>query len=415
MRKFLLTIICLTMLVSISVMPMAQGSVKLKFWNYYDGVNAQVMEQLIQKFNETHSGIQVQSVFVPGSELLSKLQTAIASEEVPALAISDIIGMPLLVRTGALLPLDDYIEESGINLDDFYESLLVYGRYKGKLYSLPISTNNLQLFWNKELFRAAGLDPESPPESWGELVNYSKQIRETTGKWGYELFTTGGEGTTWQWQVFLWQAGGEFLTPPDYDSPAFNSPAGVKALRFWVDLIHKYKVSTLAPWGLFGKGEAAMVMDGSWMVQFFPEQVDFELGTAPMPIPAGGEHATNMGGEQIFIFKTTDKKEEAAWTFVKWLTSTSAQIEWDKGTGFTPVRDSVAENESYVAYVKNTQPLLLPFIEQQKNAHARPPVPQYSKISDIVSRYIQEALYQRMTPEEALNSAAEEVQQELQK
>lgn len=413
MKRFLAVSLCLVMLVGIFAMPKAQQPVKLSFWNYWDGTNAQVLEQLIQSFNNTHPNIQVESVFVPGSELLSKLQTAIVAKNPPDLAIADLIWMPLLVRSGALLPLDDYIAASGADLSDFFEALLVYGRYEGKLYSLPVSTNNLELFWNKELFKAAGLDPDRPPETWDDLVNYGKRIREATGKWGYELFTQGGEGTTWQWQVFLWQAGGEFLTPPGYDSPAFNSPAGVQALQFWVDLIHKYEVSPLAPWGLFGRGEAAMVMDGSWMVQFFPLQVDFELGTTPMPIPAGGQLATNMGGEQIFIFKTTPEKQDAASTFVEWFTSTSSQIEWDMGTGFTPVRRSVAEDKGYVAWVKNARPLLLPFVEQQQNAHPRPPVPQYPKISDIVSKYIQEALYQRLTPEDALNRAAQEVQQEL--
>jgi len=219
-------------------------------------------------------------------------------------------------------------------MNDFFEGPLAYGSYEGKLYSLPVSASNLGLFWNKNLFKAAGLDPERPPQTWEELVEFGRVIKEKTGKWGYELFTTGGEGTTWQWQVFLWSAGGEFLSK-DLSAPAFNSEAGVRALQFWVDLIRTYQISPLAPWGLFGRGEAAMVMDGSWMTQFFPMQVNFELGTAPFPYPAGGEPATNLGGEQIFVFEGDPDLQQVAWDFITWFTSTEIQVQWDRLTGFT--------------------------------------------------------------------------------
>ncbi|HEW92390.1 MAG TPA: extracellular solute-binding protein, partial [Thermotogaceae bacterium] len=133
------------------------------------------------------------------------------------------------------------------------------------------------------------------------------------------------------------------------------------------------------------------------------------LGAAPFPYPTGGQPATNMGGEQIFIFKTNPEKEEAAWKFIKWFTSTPIQVEWDKATGFIPVKDSVATDKGYLAYIKNTRRLLLPFVESQKNAHARPPVKQYPQISDIVSRAILNALYGKATPEFALYNAAKEV------
>lgn len=381
---------------------------KITFWHYWDGANLLAIETLIKQYEQTHPGVTIEAVFIPGAELLTKLQTAIIAGETPTMAIADLVAMPLLIKTGALLPLDDYIAEAGIDLADYFEGPLVYGLYEGKRYSLPVSANTLALFWNKDLFKKAGLDPDRPPQTWEELVEFGRIIKEKTGKWGYELFTAGGEGTTWQWQVFLWAAGGEFLTP-DLSSPAFNSGAGVRALQFWVDLVHTYQISPLAPWGLFGRGEAAMVMDGSWMTQFFPLQVDFELGTSPFPYPADGRPATNLGGEQIFIFKCDPELERAAWDFIEWFSSTEIQVQWCRLTGFLPIKRSVAADPTYVAWVKNARPLLLPFIEAMEYAHPRPPVPDYPRISDIVAHYIVEALYQRMTPAAALDAAAAEV------
>lgn len=386
------------------------GQTELIFWHYWDGENGKKLESLIEEFNSTHPNIKIQPVFIPGSDLLTKIQTSILSGRTPDLAISDIIGMPLIIDTKKVVDLMPYVTRDNYNLNDFYENTLVYGKVGEKLYSIPVSSSNLGLFWNKNLFKEAGLDPDTPPKTWEELVEFGKIIKEKTGKFGYEIYSDGGEGTTWQWQVFLWQSGGEFLDPnSNYRKSSFNSESGVKALQFWVDLINTYKISPLAPWGLFSRGEAAMVMDGSWMTQFFPMQVDFELGSAIFPYPEDGKPATNMGGEQIFIFDTTDEKEVAAWEFIKWFTSTEVQIDWNKATGFIPVKKSVAENEGFNTYIKNTNRLLLPFIESQKYANARPPIKEYSQVSDVVSKAIITAIYEKGTPEKLLNDAALQV------
>lgn len=389
---------------------------ELKFWHYWDGTNKMAIEALVAEFNEKHPGIIVKPVHIGWGELLPKLMAATAGGEVPEVAIGDLVWMPKLVRTGMLVDLSKLIEE--IDYEDFYPEMRKIGVYDDKIYSLPVSANNLQLFYNKDIFRAAGLDPEKPPTTWDELVEIAKKCTDPEkGIWGMELYTGVGEGLTWQFQVYLWHAGGEFLTP-DLQKAAFNSPAGKRALQFWVDLIHKHKVSPLAPWGLFGAGKAAMVMDGSWMVGGWRRggwaEVPFDWGTTPMPIPSGGEYATNMGGEQIFIFKTTPEKEAAAWLFVKWFTSKEIQIKWGILTGFMPVRDSVAKDEVYIAWVTTTEPRLKPFIEYQRYARARPMVPQYPEISDAFSEEIQKALYGVVSVEEALANAEARVNEILQ-
>ncbi|MFH7835202.1 MAG: ABC transporter substrate-binding protein [Candidatus Aenigmatarchaeota archaeon] len=395
-----------------TVLPKAE----LKFWNYWDGTNKMAIEALVKEFNEKYGpNIHVTSVYIGWGELLPKLMAAAAGGEIPEVAIGDLVWMPKLVRTGMLIPLNEYIKE--INYEDFYPEMRKIGAYEGKVYSLPVSANNLQLFYNKDIFKANGLDPEKPPKTWDELVEIAKKCTDPAkGIWGMELYTGTGEGLTWQFQVYLWQAGGEFLTS-DLKKAAFNSPAGKKALQFWVDLIHKYKVSPLAPWGLFGQGKAAMVMDGTWMVGGWRPggwaPLPYDWGTALMPTPSGGVPATNMGGEQIFIFKTTPEKQAAAWEFVKWLTSKDVQIKWDILTGFMPIRDSVAKDPVYTSWATTTEPRLLPFIEGQKYAHARPMVPQYPEISDAFSEEIQKALYGTVSVDEALANAERRVNELL--
>ena len=393
--------------------PKPAEKVTLTFWNYWDGKNGETIQALVDKYNDEHPGVEVKNVFIGWGELLPKLMTAAAGNDLPDIAAGDMAWIPKMVETGSLAVLDDYIKQSGVDMNDFYPELLNIDRYDGKFYALPVSTNNLELFYNKDIFRAAGLDPEKPPQTWDELAQMAKQCTDhDKGIWGMELFTQPGEGLTWQFQVYLWQAGGEFLSN-GYSTPAFNSPAGKKALQFWVDLIQKDKVAPLASWGLFGQGKAAMVMDGSWMVGIWREQAPFDYGTAPMPLPKGGQPATNMGGEHIFLPKNTPEKEAAAWDFINWLTSTETQIDWDMQTGFTPVRDSVATSDTYQNWLTNTEPRLIPFVQNQRYAHARPPITKYPEISDAFSKELEKALHGKVTVDQALASAEDAVNKVL--
>lgn len=382
----------------------AQDPIELTFWNYWDGKNGEVIQALVDRYNAEHPDVKIQNVFVGWGELLPKLQLAVTGGDTPDLAAADMVWMPYLATSGALAPLDSFVEASGTDLADFYPALLAVNTYDGQLYGLPVSTNNLELFINTGLFEAAGLDPAAPPTTWTELKDAAVQCANPEqGVIGMELYTQPGEGLTWQFQVYLWQAGGEFLTE-DLTAAAFNSEAGLKALNYWLDLIDS-GAYTLSDWGLFGQGQACMVMDGSWMVGIWAESAPFAWTTAPIPSPEDGQPATNMGGEHIFIMADDEAKQQAAWDFIDWFTSTEVQLEWDQETGFMPIRDSVATDEGYRAWIEETEPRLLPFVDMQQHAHNRPPVEQYAELSDAFSSALERALYGQISPEDALAEA----------
>src|SRR5581483_11967635 len=117
-----------------------------------------------------------------------------------------------------------------------------------------------------------------------------------------------------------------------------------------------------------------------------------------------------MGGEHIFIFKSDPAHEAAAWDFLNYLTSTETQIEWDQQTSFMPIRDSVATNSGFLDYVKNKEPRLIPFVENQKYAHARPGIVQYAEISDAFSKEAEKALHGTQSVADALNNAEKAAQ-----
>jgi len=362
----------------------AQEPVKLTFWNYWDGKNGETIQALVDRYNAEHPDVEIENVFVGWNELLPKLQLAVAGGDRPDLAAADMVWMPYLAKSGALVPLDSFVEASAIAIDDFYPALLNVNTYDDQMYGLPVSTNNLELFINTDLVAAAGLDPATPPTTWAELMDYATQCANPDeGIVGMELYTQTGEGLTWQYQVYLWQAGGDFLSE-DLSQAAFNSDAGLRALQYWLDLIDAGAYA-ISDWGLFGQGQACMVMDGSWMVGIWADTAPFEWTTAQMPYPEDGEPATNMGGEHIFIMSDDEARQQAAWDFIQWVTSAEVQLEWDMETGFMPIRDSVATNPDFQTWIEENEPRLMPFVEMQQYAHNRPPVEQYSELSDVFS------------------------------
>jgi multiple sugar transport system substrate-binding protein len=400
---FFTLVVLLLSLTSLSSV-LAQDPVQLTFWNYWDGNNGEAMQALVDQFNTDHPDIQVENVFFGWGELLPKIQTAAAGGDTPDVAAVDMAWMPLLANSGKVAALDPMIEDAGIDLTDFYPSLLNVNEYNDQLYGLPVSTNNLELFINRDLFTAAGLDPDQPPTTWDELASAATQCADADqGVVGMELYTQPGEGLTWQFQVYLWQAGGQFLNE-DNTAAAFNTEAGLKALNFWKSLIDDGG-SALVPWGLFDQGKACMRMDGSWMVGVYGEQAPFDFSVAPMPIPDGGQPATNMGGEHLVIFNGDEAKQQAAFEFVEWITSPEVQVQWDQQTSFMPIRKSVAENPDFQAWLTDSQPQLIPFVKSQQYAINRPSVTVYPELSDVFSANIERALYGQATPEDALTNA----------
>lgn len=381
----------------------------INFWHYWDGNNGNAMKEIVDQFNAANSDIEVKAVFIPGGELMTKLQSVMGSNNSPHVVAADITGMAKLRSTGKLLALDDYLKDNGVDVDQFYPALLEYGKQDGKIYSLPVSTNNLALFYNKDLFKQAGLDPNQPPVTWDELKKDAEIIQsKIPGIYGFEFYTQvgdNGEGLTWQLQPFLWQTGADFIKD---GKAAFNNPQGLQALTFITDLI-KNKLAPVGSWDDFSKGKAAMVIDGSWMVGIWKESLNFDFGTAMIPIPENGTNATNMGGEQVFVLNKSNQENAAAVRFISYLVQKETQIEWDKKTGFMPIRKDVAEDKAYTDWVNSTEPRLLPFVQQQQYAHARPSIIEYPDTSLAFAKEIEKAYYQKVSPGEALKNAEKAV------
>lgn len=382
----------------------AAGTTEISVWHYWDGANADQFDAMVDQFNNEHENVHVVTSNVPNSDFLTKLKTSATSNTLPDVAIGDLIWVPQIAQMGNLADLSTVVSKAVI--EDVNPALREYGNIDGKQLSVPVSANNLAYMYNRDVFKEAGLDPDNPPTTWEELLEQGKTIVETTGKSGYDLFTEAGdngEGLTWNFQVSLWQAGGEFLND-DNSAAAFNTPEGIKATQFWIDLIDS-GVSKYASWGEFEKGNGGSAQEGSWMVGIWAPDPPFDFDVAPLPNPQGSEPVTNLGGEQAMVFNNSDENVKAAGEFLEWFLQPEHVASWSEATGMIPVLQSVAEGAEYREWVEENEPRLLPYVDQMQFAKTRPNTPLYSKISYAFAKEMERAFAGEVSADEALNNA----------
>jgi multiple sugar transport system substrate-binding protein len=373
-------------------------------WHYWDGNNADTFETMVDEFNSSHKDVVVKASNVPNPDFLTKLRASATSNTLPDIAIGDLVWVPQINEIGTLADLSGSLPADV--LDDINPALTAFGTIDGKQVSVPVSANNLGYMWNKTVFKEAGLDPETPPTTWEEVKEMGKTIVEKTGKPGYDLFTQAGdngEGLTWNFQVNLWQAGGEFLNQ-DNSAAAFNTAEGKKAAQYWMDLIDS-GVSPYAKWGEFEKGQGGSAQEGTWMVGIWAADPPFEFGAATVPYPSDGEPATNLGGEQAMVFNNDDAAVDAASEFLAWFLDPEQVTSWSETTGMLPVTNSVATSDDYLSWVDETEPRLRPYVEQMADAHARPNTPLYPAISFAFAQEMEKAFAGEVSVDEGLANA----------
>ncbi|AGB41743.1 ABC-type sugar transport system, periplasmic component [Halobacteroides halobius DSM 5150] len=390
--------------------------VELTFWHGMEsGANNKALKKKVKEFNQSHPDIQVDlQSYGAADDAESKVMTSVAGGNPPEMMWMGPHMTGQLAEAGVLAPVSEFIKnDPSFNKDDIYDSLWKVSSYQGKIYTAPFEANNLGIFYNKDYFKQAGI--KELPDTWTEFIEVAKKVQENSdAEYGFQVPMGTGEWTVWNWEAFLKQAGGEFLKD-NGTKIAFDSKDGAEALQYWVDLVHKYKVAEFSQTGAGYKtgalesGRIAMQIIGPWTI---PQLNKTDLNYGTFMLPKQEERGTSLGGENLYIFKTTERKEKAAWKFAKYVMSADFQVEWAKKTGYLPVSKSAMNSDEYQNFL-DENPAVRTFTKQMKYGFARPTGPAYPGISSALGKAIEKALYQRLTPEEALENAAKKGQEAL--
>lgn len=355
----------------------------------------------IRAFNQANPGYQVELEVVGWDQCEQKVLTLASAGNPPALAQVGSRTLNRLYQTDLIEPVPlSEAERAG-----YYPSVLRTVAYQGKTLGLPIALSTRALFYNKALFKQAGLAPDQPPATWQALLDDARAIKEKTGVAGFGLTGKAFSSSVHSFLLWLYSNGGAVL---DGDKVVFDSPQAVETLQWYQKIAPysepgpvAYDAEGLRP--LFHQGKIAMFMSGPWERDQFPKGL--EWGVAPLPQGPHGKPGNLLVTDSLAIFKGTGVEQKAI-EFAKYITAPERQLAYEKGYGFTPVRPQFGP-ETLIKEDASWQP----FIDGVSVGTPEPLFYDPEQFQQSLALAIQQVLLNKATPEQAVKTAAHALQQ----
>jgi ABC-type glycerol-3-phosphate transport system substrate-binding protein len=385
----------------------------LRFQYSYSGYRAELLKSYVAEWEKANPMIRIKLEY--GGDLYTmrdKLLTAIAGGAAPDIAEIDSYWTPIFAQPGAIVNLEPYMADPAYNKPDLQAPALLSTQYKGQSYSIPFNLDTIVMYYNKGLFKAAGLDPNKGPATWQEIEDFGKKLTVdkngdgTPDQWGIVFPTQANFGAVWYWLAFFAQQGGKLFNDATTEG-TFNSEAGVAATNFWRKLVYEDKILTLsAGWGDFEAGIAAMELTSSAELGGYKDSMGAN-NIGIVPLPRGKVSATVTGGGNLAILSACPDKK-AAWAFLSWLGSTEINKRWTLATGAIPIRKSVIATAEYQDFLIR-DPFAKTMLSTLDTAFVRPNVPQYGDASRILALAVEESVFKNTDPKPLLDKAKAEV------
>ncbi|MBI3972003.1 MAG: ABC transporter substrate-binding protein [Chloroflexi bacterium] len=319
-------------------------------------------------------------------------------------------------------PLDASIKRSkSWKAEDFWPHLIKDVSWKGSIWGTPFTTDVRAFYWNKALFMDAGLDPDRPPATWDAVEAAADRIlkRQADGSLERVGFvpTWGNPPTFYAFFLYLWQAGGEFLSA-DENKPAFNSPEGLRALEWMVKQVTKVGgLKAVQPLttgfqagpgrDVFTIGRLGMQYHTSSIKAVYDQNVpDVKIGVGPLPLPSGGRPMNYAGGFALSI-PAAARQPDAAWRLSEFLVTKDTQLLWVRGVSTIPVLKAVATSAEY----QQGDAARKVFVDELvRGAKWVPTIPGTVDVLNAFGKEFTAAISGEKAPRDALNAAAAQVQ-----
>jgi sn-glycerol 3-phosphate transport system substrate-binding protein len=346
----------------------AQGKpLEIEFWTLLSGQIGEKLNSLINQYNSIQQNVKILNVNSGSyNSQQEKMLAAVAARKFPVISMIDYKNVPFYASNGWLESLNKYASQA--DMADFIPGLLDDLTLKGQLYALPYNRSTQGLYYNKDLFAKAGLDPNKPPETWDDVVKYGKAI-EALGNGCHGIYATGN--MQWYFEPMVYEWGGQFSDKDGHFT--FNDKQGVEAAQFLQDLVFKYKVAVV-PSNLSGSWDQQAIefvngkigmMRQSTALNKYMQIVNFNWGFAMLPAGPKGRFVTGGGANIAVSAKASEAEKKAAWDFIKWLTGTENSADFHMDTGYMPSRNSVQKLPSVQAFYK-TNPTWLVTVNELK-------------------------------------------------
>lgn len=353
------------------------------------GPITKTIDQYAVDFEKDNPGIKVKPIYAGTyQETIVKALTAHKSGTPPVTSVLLSTDMFTLIDEEAIVPFDGFIKTDDDRkwLESFFPAFMENSQTPGKdgkkvTWGIPFQRSTIVLYWNKDLFKEAGLDPEKPPKTWAEQVDFAQKLtkRDASGnvtQWGVQIPSSGFP--YWLFQGLTTQAGA-ILANAAGDKTAFDDPAVIEALQYWVDLSMKHKVQPpgIVEWGTtpkdFFEKKVAMMWTTTGNLTNVRSNAKFPFGVAMLP--AGKRAGSPTGGGNFYISKKARPEEQqAAFRFIKWITTPERAAQWSIDTGYVAVRADSYDTPAMKKYVAEFAPAAvardqLPFAVAELSTH----------------------------------------------
>jgi multiple sugar transport system substrate-binding protein len=327
------------------------GPVTIAFWNGFTGPDRTAVEGLVKKYNDSQNKVQVKMTISPWDVFFQKLLPSVAAGKGPDLMAMDTVQLPQYASRGVLASMDGFYSDSANETDKLVKSAVDATELNGTKYGAPMNFTTLLLYYNKDMFKAAGLDPSSPPKTWDEFMADAKKLtKDENGDGKPEQYglSIADHATIAMWPILLWGNGGGVVSE-DGKTAMLGDPKTIEAMDKWGSLVRDQHIAPVGLAGadadkLFQSKKAAMEIVGPWMTTGFKDAgIDFGLA----PPPAGPAGPVTLGTSVSFAVnaKTSSGKAKAAQDFVKFWNTHDSQVYFSLHSGFPPTRTDVQDSE----------------------------------------------------------------------
>lgn len=339
-------------LTSVALVPGVAFAETLSIWARASSSNA--AQHMVDLWNASHED-KVELTTIPDNQMVTKLATSVQSGDVPDLISFDLIFMPDFMKAGFLTDLTDVLSADP-NQAKVAQAFRDLASYEGRLYGTGFTPDVSILLYNKDVFAKAGLDPESPPRTIGQLQEYATTIKEKVpDAYGYYFSGSCGGCNIFTQAPMMW-ASGATLLPTSGEAPAMEGPGVAEVLTMLKEMWEGGIIPESAEadtganfFSAFEAGNIGMVGSGGFAISALKaNHPDMNFGIAPLPGLNEGQASSFVGGDVIAIPKGA-KNADLALQFIQWQLTDEAQLEGLAKNLILPSRTDLADNKYFQA------------------------------------------------------------------
>jgi sn-glycerol 3-phosphate transport system substrate-binding protein len=340
----------------------AKKPVEITMWHSMPRANGDTLRALTDTFNASQSDVKVNLVDqVTYEDTFTKYKAGLSTGDLPDIVQLQGEDQQQMIDTRTVLPASACAKADKYSFSDFLPRVVSFYTVGGTIYAMPFNTSGPVLFYNKNAFRKAGLDPEKPPTTFDEVRAAAEKLKSSGAVTNAGLGLKVDPGYFQQWnalagRIFVNNSNGRKARAT---KAVFNNASGLEIFTWMSDMVKDGLAATNPQQGpsafdnLFGigNGNYAMSIDTSAALGTIEtllaagQYPDLELGVGPMPGPRGNGAVSVQGGELFMVNKSAPEKQAAAWQYLKFLDKPESQVTWAVGTGYIPIVKQAAASQ----------------------------------------------------------------------